>query len=85
MTGFFTSATAAAGRLRVSLPDEVLAFLRRHRLAAPGDIAGCEALAGGVSSDIWRVDLRGGPVAALVVKRALPRLRVAQVLSLIHI
>ena len=57
----------------------MLAFLRRHRLAAPGDIAGCEALAGGVSSDIWRVDLRGGPIAALVVKRALPRLRVAQV------
>ncbi len=56
----------------------MLAFLRRHRLAAPGDIAGCEALAGGVSSDIWRVDLRGGPAAALVVKRALPRLRVAQ-------
>ena len=57
----------------------MLAFLRRHRLATPGDIAGCEALAGGVSSDIWRVDLRGGPIAALVVKRALPRLRVAQV------
>jgi 5-methylthioribose kinase len=65
--------------LSVSLPDEVLAFLHRHRLAAPGDVAGCEALAGGVSSDIWRVDLRGGPAAALVVKRALPRLRVAQV------
>jgi aminoglycoside phosphotransferase (APT) family kinase protein len=33
-------------------------------------------LPGGVSSDIWRVDLPGGPVC---VKRALPRLRVAQV------
>ena len=32
------------------------------------------ALAGGVSSDIWRVDLPGGPVC---VKRALPRLKVA--------
>lgn len=53
----------------------MVAFLRRHRLAAPGDIAGCEALAGGVSSDIWRVDLRNG---SIVVKRALPRLRVAQ-------
>jgi aminoglycoside phosphotransferase (APT) family kinase protein len=62
--------------LSVSLPDEVLAFLHRHRLAAPGDIAGCEALAGGVSSDIWRIDLRAGPI---VVKRALARLRVAQV------
>ena len=33
-------------------------------------------LAGGVSSDIWRVELASGPVC---VKRALPRLRVAQV------
>ena len=33
------------------------------------------ALSGGVSSDIWRVDLRTGPIC---VKRALPRLRVAQ-------
>ena len=31
------------------------------------------ALAGGVSSDIWRVDLRRGPVC---IKRALPKLRV---------
>ena len=34
------------------------------------------ALPGGISSDIWRVDLPCGPVC---VKRALPRLRVAQV------
>jgi aminoglycoside phosphotransferase (APT) family kinase protein len=34
-----------------------------------------EALAGGVSSEIWRVDLAAGPVC---VKRALPRLKVAQ-------
>src|SRR6185503_5518933 len=33
------------------------------------------ALSGGVSSDIWRVDLSRGPAC---VKRALPRLRVAQ-------
>ena len=33
-------------------------------------------LAGGVSSDIWRVDLPAGPVC---VKRALPRLKVAAV------
>ena len=33
------------------------------------------ALAGGVSSDIWRVDLSNGPIC---VKRALPRLRVEQ-------
>jgi aminoglycoside phosphotransferase (APT) family kinase protein len=35
-----------------------------------------QPLAGGVSSDIWRVDLARGPVC---VKRALARLRVAQV------
>jgi len=34
-----------------------------------------ETLAGGVSSEIWRVELASGPVC---VKRALPRLRVAQ-------
>ncbi len=34
-----------------------------------------EELTGGVSSEIWRIDLAGGPVC---VKRALPRLRVAQ-------
>lgn len=61
--------------MSASLPEEVLAFLARHRLAAPGEAPAASALAGGVSSDIWRVELRGGP---LVVKRALPRLRVAQ-------
>ncbi len=35
-----------------------------------------EALTGGVSSDIWRVDLPAGPIC---VKRALARLKVAQV------
>jgi 5-methylthioribose kinase len=35
-----------------------------------------EALAGGVSSDIWRVEVAGKRIC---VKRALPRLRVAQV------
>ncbi|MDA8107383.1 MAG: phosphotransferase [Betaproteobacteria bacterium] len=53
----------------------LLAFLRRCGLAAPDESPRAVALAGGVSSDIWRVDLRGGPVC---VKRALPRLRVAQ-------
>jgi aminoglycoside phosphotransferase (APT) family kinase protein len=62
--------------LSVSLPEEVLAFLHRHGLARPGESAGGKALSGGVSSDIWRVDLARGPI---VVKRALPRLRVAQV------
>jgi 5-methylthioribose kinase len=48
-------------------------FLRRAGLGAPLRV---QALAGGVSSDIWRVDLAG---RAICVKRALARLRVAQV------
>lgn len=50
--------------------------LLRLGLVATGDRVTLEPLAGGVSSDIWRVDLRGGPAC---VKRALPRLKVAQV------
>jgi aminoglycoside phosphotransferase (APT) family kinase protein len=61
--------------LSVSLPDRVLAFLRAQGLAADGEAPAAEPLAGGVSSDIWRVSLRAGEVC---VKRALPRLRVAQ-------
>jgi aminoglycoside phosphotransferase (APT) family kinase protein len=61
--------------LNDSLPEEVLAFLRRNGLAASDEAPGVQALAGGVSSEIWRVGLRRGPVC---VKRALPRLRVAQ-------
>ena len=40
-----------------------------------GRASSIHALSGGVSSDIWRVDLEQGRVC---VKRALPRLRVAQ-------
>ena len=61
--------------MSVSLPEEVLAFLRRAGLAAPNESPPASALAGGVSSDIWRVDLRPGPIC---VKRALARLRVSQ-------
>jgi aminoglycoside phosphotransferase (APT) family kinase protein len=57
------------------LPEQVLTFLRKHGLAAADENPPAVALAGGVSSDIWRVDLRTGPVC---VKRALPRLRVEQ-------
>ncbi len=53
----------------------MLAFLRDAGLAAPGETVAATALTGGVSSDIWKVELRSGPVC---VKRALPRLRVAQ-------
>jgi aminoglycoside phosphotransferase (APT) family kinase protein len=59
---------------RPDLPAEVLEALARARLLAPGEVPAYEALAGGVSSDIWRIDLRQG---AVCVKRALPQLRVA--------
>jgi fructosamine-3-kinase len=55
-------------------PDEILEGLRRMRLLGRGDMAAGERLTGGVSSDIWRIDLPGGPVC---VKRALAKLRVA--------
>src|SRR3954470_7263503 len=57
------------------LPPEILALLRRTGLCGPAETPRAQALCGGVSSDIWRVDLARGPVC---VKRALPRLRVAQ-------
>ena len=63
--------TGASGALPPS--DALAAFLERAGLGAP---LGIEALSGGVSSDIWRVELPGRQVC---VKRALPRLRVAQV------
>jgi aminoglycoside phosphotransferase (APT) family kinase protein len=59
--------------MRQTPPADILAALDRMRLlhgAAPSG----EPLAGGVSSDIWRIDLPAGPIC---VKRALPKLRVA--------
>lgn len=50
-------------------------FLTRHGLADAGEPRRWTPLAGGVSSDIWRVDLAGG--RTLCVKRALPQLKVA--------
>lgn len=50
------------------------AFLVKHALLPPGASAEWHALAGGVSSDIWRADVGG---RSLCVKRALPRLKVA--------
>ena len=61
--------------MSASLPEPVLGLLRRSGLAAPAETPPFEELSGGVSSEIWRVDLASGPVC---VKRALPRLRVAQ-------
>lgn len=54
-------------------PPELAAFLRGHGLARDGEAMRCTPLAGGVSSDIWRIDLPGRSVC---VKRALPKLRV---------
>jgi fructosamine-3-kinase len=57
-----------------SPPQKIMEGLRRMGLlAAAGAPQGCP-LAGGVSSDIWRVNLPDGPIC---VKRALPKLRVA--------
>jgi aminoglycoside phosphotransferase (APT) family kinase protein len=58
----------------VSAPDPtILAALRRMRLVEADAVPTMTTLPGGVSSDIWRVDLPNGPVC---VKRALPRLKV---------
>jgi fructosamine-3-kinase len=62
----------AAGERGV--PAEILAALRRMGLLAESAGAGGEPLTGGVSSDIWRIDLPAGPIC---VKRALAKLRVA--------
>src|SRR5215207_11279991 len=56
-------------------PDSSLtAFLVGQRLAHPGEPVQWHALAGGVSSDIWQVELPGRSVC---IKRALPQLKVA--------
>ncbi|HBK07616.1 MAG TPA: aminoglycoside phosphotransferase [Acetobacteraceae bacterium] len=64
-------------------PKDILDALARMRLLGgepstgeppTGEPPTGEPLTGGVSSDIWRIDLAGGPIC---VKRALPKLRVA--------
>lgn len=55
------------------LPPELASFLVRQGLAADASGLAGTPLAGGVSSDIWRIDLPGRSVC---VKRALPKLRV---------
>ncbi len=54
---------------------EMAPVLRRLGLAGPDETPRLTPLTGGVSSDIWRADLRTGPVC---IKRALAQLRVAQ-------
>lgn len=59
----------------INQPNHSLdAFLLKHQLRAPNEAAKWSELTGGVSSDIWRVDLPG---RSLCVKRALPTLKVA--------
>ena len=53
---------------------ELAAALDRLGLVAPGQQPRFTPLPGGVSSDIWRVDLVTGPIC---IKRALPKLKVA--------
>jgi len=55
---------------------DLTAALIRLGVLRAGERITLEPLAGGVSSDIWRVDLPSGPVC---VKRALARLKVSQV------
>jgi aminoglycoside phosphotransferase (APT) family kinase protein len=54
--------------------DRVQEFLHRHGLMQPGEEAKLTPLTGGVSSDLWQVDLPG---RTLCVKGALARLKVA--------
>jgi aminoglycoside phosphotransferase (APT) family kinase protein len=56
------------------VPQAVVEFLRRQGLLAIGEEARLTPLTGGVSSDLWKVDLPSGPIC---VKGALPRLKVA--------
>jgi aminoglycoside phosphotransferase (APT) family kinase protein len=60
---------------RTEVDAGVVAALERLGLLRAGETARFERLTGGVSSDIWRVELARGPVC---VKRALAKLRVAQ-------
>jgi aminoglycoside phosphotransferase (APT) family kinase protein len=65
-----TDALAADSR------QAIAAALIKLKLLRPNESVPMQPLVGGVSSDIWKVDL---PSGAICVKRALPRLRVQQV------
>ena len=56
-------------------PQGLIDALRAHDLLRPGETAALSPLAGGVSSDVFRVDTDLGRV--LAVKRSIPQLRVA--------
>src|SRR5262245_45215212 len=76
--------TLSPDRLRGCLPlsgvpfhvtpaGDLVAALDRLGLVATGEQPRLAPLPGGVSSDIWRVDLPNGPIC---IKRALPKLKV---------
>jgi len=56
--------------------EAIAAALSRMGLLAAGERPRCQPLPGGVSSDIWLIDVPG---RRLCLKRALPRLKVAQI------
>jgi len=60
--------------MQETAPSEILDALRRMALLQAGVQPTGVRLTGGVSSDIWRIDLPSGPIC---VKRALAKLRVA--------
>ncbi|MDH3412129.1 MAG: aminoglycoside phosphotransferase family protein [Gammaproteobacteria bacterium] len=57
----------------MKLPAALRGALMRMGLVTPGERISGTSLSGGVSSDIWRLELPSGPVC---IKRALPRLKV---------
>jgi aminoglycoside phosphotransferase (APT) family kinase protein len=75
MDSLFRQAWRVCGNLSPNMempPKDIVEALDRMHLlngASPGG----EPLAGGVSSDIWRIDLPSGPIC---IKRALSKLRV---------
>lgn len=58
----------------MTAPADILGPLRAGGLISANDTPSCTPLTGGVSSDIWRIDLPSGPIC---VKRALAKLKVA--------
>lgn len=65
---------AAPAPFSVSVPQSAKDFLRNHCLAGLGDTPVWTPLRGGVSSELWRVDL---PTRTVCVKGALAQLKVA--------
>lgn len=64
---------AAPGAADPAVPEDVRSFLAEHGLAAVGEKQAWTPLTGGVSSELWRVDLADRTIC---VKRALEKLRV---------